>query len=390
VDRVRLSVPSCEATVPSTDLRIDTLASGLEVPWDVVFLSDGRALLTERPGRVRVLAPDGSLRSEPWAELDVVAPRGSEAGLLGIDARELPGSPPEIFVTSVVGEPSESLLGRLVTGARNRVRRLFDPERGHDITFRVTRLVDRGGEGGDATVLVDSLPSFPIHGGGTIRLGPDGLLYVSNGDGAEPPRAQAPGSTRGKILRYAPDGSIPASNPVPGSPVFASGVRHVQGLAWLDSGELLAIDHGPTGLPAEAFRTDADELTVVHAGANLGWPLVTGATTGDALASPIMVWTPAVAPAGLAVYRGEAREWAGSVFVTSLRGVSLRRLRLDRSRDGTVAVACEEVLLRGAYGRLRLVRMAPDGTLWLGTSNHDGRGAPRPGDDLVLRLHPPT
>jgi glucose/arabinose dehydrogenase len=389
VAQVEARIPACP--VPSADsspLRVDTLATGLEVPWGVTFLPDGRALVTERPGRIRVLTPEGVLLPDPWAEVEVYSEPGYEIGLLGIDVR--PGSAPaEVYVAATLRHVADNPFARVAGGLARRLARAVDSERGHAVTLEVLRLVDVDGRGVDPRPIVSGLPAAPIHGGGSVRFGPDGALYVSNGDAAEPARAQDPASTRGKILRYAADGSVPADNPVPGSPVFASGVRHVQGLDWLPGpGDLLATDHGPTGLPAEGFRTDQDELSAVAPGANLGWPIVTGATSGGTFTSSIAVWSPALAPGGLVVYRGESPTWQGSVFVTGLRGASLRRLELERA-GSTTAVACEEVLLAGTHGRLRLARSAPDGSLWIGTSNRDGRGTPRGSDDLLLRLRPP-
>ena len=389
ITQVDARIPACPVTsAGSSPLRVDTLATGLEVPWGVTFLPDGRALVTERPGRIRVLTPEGVLLPDPWAEVEVYSEPGSEVGLLGIDMR--PGSrPAEVYVAATLRHVADNPFARVVGGLARRLTRAVDSERGHAVTLEVLRLVDVDGRGVDPNRVVGGLPAGPIHGGGSVRFGPDGALYVSNGDAAEPARAQDPASTRGKILRYTADGSVPADNPVPGSPVFASGVRHVQGFDWLPGpGDLLATDHGPTGLAAEDFRTDQDELNAVAPGANLGWPIVTGATSGGTFTSPFAVWSPALAPGGLVVYRGDSPTWQGSVFVTGLGGTSLRRLELERT-GSTIAVACEEVLLAGSHGRLRLAGSAPDGTLWIGTSNRDGRGLPQERDDLLLRLRPP-
>lgn len=379
-----------EACLPSSSSspRIETIASGLDVPWDVVFLPDGRALITERPGRIRVVGADGVLEAEPWASIDVHSPAGGEVGLLGIDARQAASGETEVYVTATVRRAGMSAVSRLAQRIGRRVVRLFDPEGGQPTTLQVVRLIDRGGRGVEPQVIVAGLPSGELHGGGGLRFGPDGLLYTANGDGTEPARAQLDASRRGKILRYLPDGSIPMVNPIPGSPVFATGVRHVQGLDWLPTGELVAIDHGPTGLAVEQGRTGDDELNVLaSAGVNLGWPIVTGTTHGGGFVSPVVAWTPAIAPAGVAVYRGFSAAWSGSVFVTGLKG-SVRRIVLHPGPTGASA-RCEEVLLANTNGRLRLVRTAPDGTLWVGTSNRDGRGQPRPSDDLVFRIHPP-
>lgn len=382
-----LEPTACE---PSAGLvRIDTIASGLDTPWDVAFLPDGRALITERPGRIRVITASGTLLDPPWASIDVFA--DAEAGLLGIDVApesDLATSV-EIYVAGTVQNLGGNAVTRILRGFGRRSARALNPERGHARYLTVFRVREVGGEVREPDVVVSGVPSGPVHAGGAVRFGPDQLLYLTTGDAADPWRAQDLRSLRGKVLRYAPDGSIPPDNPNDGSPVWASGVRNVQGLDWHpDSRDLFAIDHGPTGLEREDFRTDDDELNLVAPGVNLGWPIVTGPTEGGRLTSPIATWVPALAPAGLAFYETPGSAWHGSAFVTGLRGASLRRVVLART-DAGWAVGCEEVMLRSSYGRLRLVRRAPDGTLWVGTSNRDQNGLPEEGSDLILRLHPP-
>lgn len=381
VTEVESTVAACTGSAPPV---VDTIAAGLEVPWDIAFLPDGRALVTERPGRIRVIPAQGRLEAEPWAELPVHAPAGSEVGLMGIDLG--PGGE-HAYVVATVARPSSHLLRRI----RDRLLRSLGPDRGQPITLTVYRIPVRGAGPRDVEPVVRGVASGYLHGGGALRFGPDGLLYVSNGDALDHWWAQSPASSRGKILRWTRDGSVPESNPTPGSPVYAKGIRHVQGIAWHPAARHpLVIDHGPSGLESEDFRTDDDELSVASPGANLGWPIVTGASQGGGLTSPLAVWTPALAPAGLAIYRGGHAVWDGSVFVTGLRGASLRRLAMAWDDEDRPQVLCEETLLPDAFGRLRAIRQAPDGSLWVGTSNRDGRGIPRLGDDLILRIRPPA
>lgn len=380
---VESTLPAC--AVASAPLRVDTVATGLEVPWDVAFLPDGRALVTERAGRIRVVGPDG-LEADAWATLDVYD--RDEVGLLGIDVA-YEGMTPWVYVDHSYRSNPSSAVAQLAGKISRRIVRAIDPELGHPTTLRVVRYpITPEGHAGPPEIVVSEIPSFQLHGGGALRVGPDSMLYLANGDGAAYAVSQVPSSLRGKLLRFRLDGGIPEDNPQPESPVWVEGVRHVQGLAWDGAtGAMLAIDHGPSGLPSEGGRTDRDELNVVRPGDNLGWPVVTGVTEGGPWTSAVAAWTPAIAPAGLEMYEGPEAAWTGSAFITGLRGASLRRVELDRS-GGTPAPTCEEVMLPSKWGRLRLVREAPDGSLWVGTSNRDRRGTPRAEDDLILRIRP--
>lgn len=385
IRKVDLASASCQPTDPDR-IRVDTIARGLEVPWDVTFLADGRALVTERPGRIRVVRADGTLMPEPWIELNVYAE--NEAGLLGIDHVPTGEGRVDVYVAATVSTLGSRAATRGFRAIGRRVVRAFRPERGHAQYLRVYRIPEIDGLVGPAQVVVDGLPAASVHAGGALRVGPDGKLYLTSGDAGDPGQAQRPATTRGKILRYELDGTVPEDNPDPDSPVWARGMRNPQGLAWTTGGALLAIDHGPTGLETEAFRTDFDELNVVHPGDNLGWPMVAGASTGGGLTSPIHEWPTAIAPAGLAVLRGSGGTWAGNALVSGLRGTTLERIVLDGEGPSPVS-SCREALFHTQLGRIRMVREAPDGTVWVGTSNRDHRGRPRSGSDLILGIVPP-
>lgn len=386
---VETDVAVAACAVPESgrgSLDVDTLATGLSVPWDVAFLPDGRALVTERSGTIRSVAADGTLESRPWLVMDVYAQE--EVGLMGIDVHETEDGL-DVYVSATHRRNPSNIVDRVASSLWSRLLRATGPERGHRTTLRVYRIPVEAGQAGEPEVVVSGLPAFMLHGGGALRVGPDGLLYVTNGDGTEPWTAHDPDSRRGKILRYAPDGAPAGAEP--GSPVLARGVRHVQGLAWHpERGDLFAIDHGPSGMEQEGYRGNRDELNLVRPGDHLGWPMVTGTTTGDGLTSALVSWTPAIAPAGLAIYDGPVEAWSGDAFVTGLRGETLRRLELERDVDASWRVTCEEVVFQQEFGRLRFVRVAPDGTLWMSTSNGDGRGVPREDGDLILRVGPPA
>ena len=345
---------------------VDTIASGLEVPWAIAFAPDGRIFVSERAGRIRVIE-QGTLREEPWATIPVAA-RG-EAGLMGIALA------PD-FATS-------RALYAVVTVEQN-----------GNLVNRVLRMSDENGKAGPATVILDGIPGAVFHAGDAIAFGPDGMLYVATGDAREPRNAQDTTSLAGKVLRMRPDGTVPPDNPMPGSLIYARGVRNMQGIAWEPAtGQAFGTDHGPSGFPNERFRQGRDELNAIPRGGNLGWPSVAGRSDNRRFTPPLVDWSdPGIAPAGLAVYGGPHAPWSNSVFVAALKGEQLRRVTL--ARDSTAApgwrAEADEPLLEKQFGRLRAVAMGPDGMVYFTTSNRDGRGAPRPGDDHLLRLRPAT
>jgi len=338
----------------------DTVASGLEVPWAMAFAPDGRIFVTERPGRVRVIQK-GALLPKPWVTVEVVA--DGEAGLMGIALAPDFASSRHVFVCATQRD-------------------------GKRLVNRIIRFTDRDGAGVEAVVIVDGIPSAEFHAGDAVAFGPDGMLYVATGDARSPGNAQDMKSLAGKILRYRPDGTIPTDNPVKGSPVYAAGVRNVQGLAWDPaSGQLFASEHGPSGFPNEWFKQNNDELNAIRAGGNHGWPSVVGESNSMKFTPPILAWNPGIAPSGLAFYSGREANWRSTLFVGSLKAEHLRRITVARDttlRSGWRVVS--EGRLFSEVGRVRAVAMGPDGSLYFTSSNRDGRGVPRRGDDHIYRL----
>lgn len=383
------ALPECPDPTPREALRVETLAEGLEVPWDLGFAPDGRIFVTERPGRIRVIE-NGRLREEPWAVLDVFA--GNEAGLMGLALDPGFAENRHVYVVGTFLAAPSAGLARLVDRALRRVIALVSPGAASIFANRVVRLEDRGGFGTRARVIIDDLPGAQLHTGAALAFGPDGALFVTTGEAEQPSAAQDPDALEGKLLRYQKDGSLPDDNPRPGSPVYALGFRNPQALAWDPvSGTLFGVEHGPSGLPAEAGRSGDDELNAIAAGANHGWPRVAGSGRGGGVAWPVTSWTPAIAPAGIAVYRGGRLPWNGNLLIGALRGTGLRRLALERvpSEEPAWRARCEETLFAAELGRVRGVRVGPDGFVYLTTSNRDGRGGlPPAGDDRVLRIGP--
>ena len=350
-----------ERAAASTGYALDTVATGLEVPWALAVAPDGRVFVTERAGRVRVIE-QGVLRAAPWATVAVRAE--GEAGLMGIAVAPDFAASGHVYVVGTF-------------------------EAGGSLVNRVVRLTDRGGVGAQPAVILDGIPAAENHAGDAIAFGPDGMLYVATGDARDPGLAADPRSLGGKVLRVRPDGSVPPDNPTPGSPVWASGLRNPQGLAWHpESGQLFATEHGPSGFPNERFRTQHDELNAIRAGGDYGWPAHAGRGGGATVVQPVWDWSPGLAPSGLAVYTGtELAAWRGSLFVAGLKGRRLERLAVER--DGSPnpgwRVTRRETVVEG-HGRIRAVAMGPDGRLWFTTSNRDGRGETTKGDDRVVRI----
>ncbi|WP_283614850.1 PQQ-dependent sugar dehydrogenase [Mycolicibacterium poriferae] len=309
------------------------VATDLDVPWGIAFLPDGSALIAERDSAtIQRMAEPGAVA--PVGQVADVVSRG-EGGLLGLATA---GSTVYAYIT---------------TAADNRV---------------VTMQFD-GTALSPQTPLFTGIPAGTIHDGGRIAFGPDGKLYIATGETGSPQLAQDPASLGGKILRINPDGSVPADNPDPASPVFSLGHRNVQGLAWDAAGRLWVSEYG---------ANTWDELNLIQPGGNYGWPTVEGRADREGLIDPVLQWRPDEAsPSGLAFHNG-------SLWMAALRGERL--FRIPVRADGSVGDPAS--LFVGGFGRLRTVVVAPDGALWFTTSNRDGRGDPRPGDDRILAFRP--
>ncbi|WP_276299089.1 PQQ-dependent sugar dehydrogenase [Halorussus lipolyticus] len=324
--------------------RIETVTMELEVPWGTAFTPDGDLYLTERPGRVQRVTAENNRKEEVADLTDAVAPRG-EGGLLGLAFHP---DDADLAYTYQTYEDDSGLANRVV---RHRVSEGFDRE----------------------SVVIDGIPASSIHNGGRIAFGPDGALYVTTGDASRSELAQDRESLAGKVLRLTPEGEAHPDNPFD-SRVFTYGHRNPQGLAWRD-GTLFVTEHGPA--------TD-DEINVLEAGNNYGWPEVKGQSEADEFTDPIAAYTPTIAPGSAAFYRGPIDEWSGDFFFGTLAGTHLHRVRIGENDE----VVEQERLLDGKYGRLRTVFTGPDDHLYVTTSNRDGRGTPAPQDDRVLRIQP--
>ena len=315
---------------------VGTIATNLQAPWGIAFLPDGTALVGERDTTRVVAIKDKQVRTV--GRVEGVQPQG-EAGLLGL-------------ATSPTYARDKVVYGYLSTARDNRV-----------VTMRYA-----GGRLGPPKPVLTGIPNGFIHDGGRLLFAPDGNLFVSTGETGNDQLAQDRGSLGGKILRITPDGRPAPGNPVKGSPVWTMGHRNVQGLAFDSRGQLWATEFG---------QDTWDELNRIDKARNYGWPLVEGRGDQPEYRNPYVEWrTENASPSGLAYLDGSL--WAGALRGGRLWQIPLRNGTTQKPRDFFV----------GAYGRMRTVVVAPDGHLWVTTSNRDTRGVPKPGDDRILELAP--
>ncbi len=342
------------------DFRVVALTQGLEYPWGLAFLPDGRMLVTERPGRLRIVGADGRLDPQPVTGLPPIAAVG-QGGLLDVALHPDHAQNGWIYLSYAGPGPdgvgTEVLRGRLAGHALRDVQVLF-------------RMRPKTASG--------------YHFGSRLVFDRQGFLYITLGDRGDMPRAQRFDDHAGSVIRLHDDGRVPADNPFVGRlgalpEKFTLGNRNMQGAALHpQTGELWTHEHGPQG---------GDEVNIMRAGVNYGWPTITygvnygiGTQIGEGthkpgMAQPLWVWTPSIAPSGMAFYIGDRfPKWKGNLFVGALRGVLLARLEVDNAR-----VIREERLLVGKVGRIRDVRAGPDGLIYLLTDSADGR---------LLRLEP--
>ncbi len=351
-------------TVQQTErhaVRVTILTRGLEHPWSLAFLPDGRMLVTERPGRLRYVEADGTLDPTPIGGLPAAVAQAGQGGLHDI-ALHPDFADNRLVYIAYAGKSGRSYGTELARGRLD----------GHRLA--------------DVEVLFRALPKSQggRHFGGRVVLDGKGHVFLTLGDRGERPRAQDLGDHAGSVIRLAEDGGVPADNPfasVAGArpEIFSLGNRNVQGAAmnpW--TGELWAHEHGPQG---------GDEVNVIRSGMNYGWPVITygknygiGTSIGEGthkegVAQPLHQWTPSIAPSGMAFYDGDRFPgWRGSLLVGALKFRLLARLELDGER-----VVHEERMLEDVLGRIRDVRVGPDGFVYLLNDHPNG---------VIARLEP--
>jgi glucose/arabinose dehydrogenase len=343
-------------------IRVTRIAESLEHPWGLAFLPDGRMLVTERPGRLRVIGKDRRLERDPVSGLPPVASSG-QGGLLDVALH--PRFPENgLIYLSYTGRDADGVGTEVARGrlAGNRLENV-------QVIFRQQ---PRGGTG--------------RHFGSRLVFDRDGLLYITLGDRGEQHRAQNPDDHAGSVIRLHDDGRVPKDNPFAGKPgwkpeKYTLGNRNMQGAALHpQTGMLWTHEHGPQG---------GDEINVIRPGTNYGWPVITygvnygiGTKIGEGthkpgMTQPIHHWVPSIAPSGMAFYTGDRfPAWRGNLFVGALRDQMLVRLVLDGEK-----IVKEERMLKNTLGRIRDVRNGPDGYLYILTDESDG---------VLARLEPAT
>ena len=345
----------------SVPYKIERVVEGLAIPWDIAFTSDTRWLVSERTGAIRVIE-NGALSKEPLLTFADVS-TSDEEGLMGLALHPDYGTRNTLVYACYATPKNDGLIARVV------------------------RFSDLGETTSDPDVIIDDIPAARFHAGCRLAFGPDGFLYISTGDATEANIAQDPESLGGKILRVHSDGQPADDNIARDSLVWSLGHRNPQGLAFQpNTGALYATEHGPSIFDGPA---GGDEVNLIEKGGNYGWPVVSHEESAEGFRDPLLVFTPAVAPGGATFYGGDVfPQFTSDLFFAALKGEGIIRIVFDP--DNPSKIAQYEELAGIDVGRIRDIAEGPDGYLYLLTSNTDGRGDPRNGDDSIYRLVPST
>ena len=331
-------------TSQSGSSSVEILATNLEKPRSIAF-GDNRIFLTEKEGRIRVIQND-VLLEEPLATFrtaDVF-----DGGLLGI--------------TTHPDFSENHFLYVYYTYVEN-----------NSLWNKVLRITEKENKLEDAVTIFDKIPGSEFSNGGVLKFGPDEKLYIGTGSVSDSLHvSQDMDSLAGKILRLNDDGSIPDDNPFSDSPIYSLGHRNLQGIGWDNSGKMYSTEIGPT---------KNDEINIVHAGENYGWPNQECSGKKEYVDS-IMCYDPAIEPGGIVIYSGDKLKLENKMILASLRSVNLYSIELTEDDDG---LESQKTILSG-IGRIRDVNQGPDGYLYVITSNTDGKGFPDSDDDKLLRI----
>lgn len=342
-------------TDKKAEYSIEPFVRDLEVPWSIVFTSDTRILVNERPGRLRVIE-NGVLKKEPLREFNDIS-NGSEEGLMGL------ALDPDYNVNKLIYIS-------------------YAYERDDALWVKVVRFVDNGTSLAEETIIFDGMPAEKYHAGCRLRFGPDKKLYITTGDAGERKLAQDLSKLHGKILRINGDGTIPSDNPFPNSPIWSYGHRNPQGIDWFPGTEVMwSTEHGPSGFDGPG---GGDEVNVIVKGQNYGWPEVSHTESKEGMISPILVFTPAEAPASGMFYKsGKISDFKNTFLFGCLKGQGIMVVTVDPN-DRTKQISFKKIATK--YGRIRDIAEGPDGNIYFSSSNKDGRGNEQDGDDKIYRI----
>ncbi len=339
------------------DYEVTPIAQHLFVPWSIIFTSPQRMIVSERNGNLRVIN-NNVLEQKSLAVFEVS--QKNEEGLMGLAVDPNYSQNQKIYAC-LAYENNDSLYNKIIS------------------------FTDEGSNIANIQILIDNIPAARYHAGCRLLFLPDKTLLITTGDATNKDLAQNLDSMAGKILRLNRDGGIPTDNPFPSSPIFTYGHRNSQGLAFDTNHNMLwASEHGPSLFDGPA---GGDEINLIEAGKNYGWPIIHHRETEDGLISPELEFTPAIAPAALLYYSGDLfPQFKNKLLLATLKGESIYQLDIDpldpRKLSGFKRLSDINI------GRIREIVQGPDGAIYIATSNRDGRGTIQPTDDTIYKLSP--
>jgi aldose sugar dehydrogenase len=361
-----IDFPKFPASKNVPQLKVETVVENVEIVWSIVFAPDGRMFFTERPGRVRVLE-NGKLRAAPFFTVPDVELSG-ESGLMGMILHPDFAKNHFVYLAYAYQDAAKQQ------------------------NVRVVRYREAGETLVEPKTIIEAIPASKYHAGTRLKFGPDAKLYITTGDATKQKRAQNLSLINGKTLRLNDDGTIPADNPFVNQKdarpeIWTYGHRNAQGMDFQPETNLMfQTEHGPSLIDGVSLfkRSGGDEVNIVERGKNYGWDKISHNMTKKDMETPIIEFSPAIAPGSGMFYRGTLfPEFKNNFFFGALKGESIVRLVMDGRR-----IVSLDKLLEKEYGRIREVAEAPDGSIYFSTSNRDGRGDAGKNDDRILRILP--